>query len=200
MMLSRLRARRDRLSRPGAGGISSQAGVLLALTDKPDDPEVILTQRAQHLSSHSGEVSFPGGKWEAADASLEITALRETEEEIGISRDLVEVLGAMPTRKSRWGIAVTPYVGIVPADPVMTPNPGELDSIFRVPLSYFLESDQRARTDMFGRQDRSYWAPAYVYEGYEIWGLTAGFIVEFLNHIYDAGIGVESAAPVRRWG
>lgn len=174
----------------------SQAAVLIALTDDPDDPEFILTQRASHLSSHAGQVAFPGGKWERDDRSLMQTALRESQEEIGLEPSLVEVLGAMPMSTTRWDVQVTPYVGIVPANVSLTPNPGELDSIFRVPLSYFIGEDRRARTDLFNRGS---WAPAYLYQGYEIWGFTAGILVQFLNRTFDAGIVRESFAPVRNW-
>lgn len=199
-MLDRLRNQAHILQPAEQGLFPSQAAVLIALTDDPYDPEIILTQRSKHLSTHSGEVSFPGGKWDPEDQTLLITALREAEEEISLDPGRVEVLGSMPSRKTRWDVLVTPYVGIVPANSMLSPNPGELDSIFRVPLSYFIESDQRTRTDMFNRQNKRYWAPAYIYQGYEIWGFTAGLLVEFLNRIFNAGIGVQSSAPVRSWG
>lgn len=176
----------------------SQAAVLIALTDDPQDPEIILTQRAAHLSSHAGQVAFPGGKRDLEDSSLLHTALRESQEEIGLEPGAVEVLGAMPPSTTRWDVRVTPYVGIIPASTRFTPNLGELDSIFQVPLSYFLEGDRRARTDMFDR-DRHFWAPAYMYQGYEIWGFTAGLLVDFLNSTFNAGILSESSAPVREW-
>lgn len=197
-MLEQLRSQAGTLQTSVTGQFPSQAAVLIALTDQSDDPEIIFTRRARHLSAHSGEVSFPGGKWDSSDCSLLDTALRESKEEIDLDPAVVDVQGAMPSRLTRWDVKVTPYVGIIPRDIVLTPNLGELDSIFRVPLSYFL-SDQRARTDMFNRGDQQYWAPAYMYQGYEIWGFTAGLLVEFLNRIYGAGIGRQSSAPVRNY-
>ncbi len=174
----------------------NQAAVLIALTAKASDPEILLTKRAEHLSTHSGEVSLPGGKWEYGDKSLLQTALRETEEEIGIQPSSVEVLAALQPRRTRYDIKVTPFVGIVPEDVVLTPNPGELDVVFRVPVSFFL-ADQRIRTDLYRRPELEFWAPAYDFEGFEIWGLTAGILVSFFNQVFEAGIGKESSAPVR---
>ncbi len=168
------------------------AAVLLAVTDDRNNPEVILTQRADHLSTHSGEVSFPGGKVDAIDLSLRETALRESHEEIGLDPARVTVLGSMPAVLTRWKIEVTPIVGIVPADIDLTPNFDEIDSIFRVPLEYLLR-DERVRTDIFRRKHIEFWAPVYHYEGYEIWGFTAGILVEFLNRVFDAGIRVDSS-------
>ena len=177
----------------------SQAAVLIGVTDDPREPEFILTLRSAHLSSHAGQVAFPGGKWDREDRSLMETALRESHEEIGLEPQAVEVLGAMPTARTGWDVLVTPYVGIVPTGVNLTPNLGELDSIFRVPLSFFLDGDRRARTDVFNRDRAHQWAPAYHYDGYEIWGFTASVIVSFLNRTFDADIVRESAAPVRKW-
>ena len=168
------------------------AAVLLAVTDDSDNPEVILTLRADHLSTHSGEVSFPGGKVDAIDTSLGETALRESHEEIGLDPSRVTVLGSMPSVLTRWKIDVTPIVGIVPADIELSPNFDEIDSIFRVPLHYLLR-DERVRTDVFRRQHIEFWAPVYHYEGYEIWGFTAGILVEFLNKVFDAEIRIDSS-------
>lgn len=198
-MLTVLRRHAKQLESGREGEYPSQAAVLIALTSAPD-PEIILTKRAGHLSSHSGEVSLPGGKWDQSDRSLLHTALRESHEEIGLEPSLVEILGGMSPRFTRWDVLVTPYVGIVPQSVELIPNLDELDNIFKVPLSYFLEADNRARTDLFDRRNKSYWAPAYMFKGYEIWGFTAGLLVDFLNGFFDAGIVAESTAPVRRWG
>ncbi len=200
-MLEKLRGRAKTLSpcenRLQAQARWPQAAVLLAMTDDPINPEIILTQRAQHLSTHSGEVSFPGGKLDEEDSSLRETALRESWEEIGLDPMSVEVLGQLPSVLTRWKIEVTTIVGIVPANAPLTANLGEIDSIFKVPVKYFL-ADQRVRTDRFQRGHVDFWAPVYHYEGYEIWGFTAGILVNFVNQIYDAGIEADSSdAPVK---
>jgi len=200
-MLEKLRGRANTLS-PCESSLPAQvhwpqAAVLLAMTDDPINPEIILTQRAQHLSTHSGEVSFPGGKLDEVDRSLRETALRESWEEIGLDPLSVEVLGQLPSVHTLWKYEVTTIVGIVPTNAPLTANLGEIDSIFKVPVKYFL-TDQRTRTDRFQRGDVDFWAPVYHYEGYEIWGFTAGILVNFLNQIYDAGIEADSSdAPVK---
>lgn len=180
---------------PSGHELHGHAAVLLALTDQPD-PEVILTLRAEHLSSHSGEVSLPGGRWEEGDPSLEFTALRETEEEIGVPPEAVRVLGPLWKRSTRWEVEVTPWVGIVSPDVPMTPNPGELDAIFRVPLSFFL-ADPRIRTDRITIDQRAIYLPAYQFDEYEIWGFTAGILTEFLTRILGARIEHSDDVPLR---
>ncbi|MGI1678648.1 MAG: CoA pyrophosphatase [Cellvibrionaceae bacterium] len=177
-----------------SGVFPKEAGVLIPVTDHPETPEIILTRRADHLSSHAGEVSFPGGKWEEDDENLVYTALRESEEEVGLPMSVVDVINVQRPMMSRWGLKVTPYVGIIPHDVSLTANPDELDAIFRVPVSFFLE-DRRTQTDVYYRLDEEWWCPVYHYEGFRIWGLTAKIIVEFMNDAWNAGIERESKAP-----
>lgn len=179
------------------GEFPNEAAVLVPVTDHAHEPEIILTQRADHLSSHRGEVSFPGGKWEAADSSLVVTALRESEEEIGLPPALVDVINVQPHLYSLWGIKVTPYVGIIPHATELWANPEELHSVFRVPVSFFLE-DRRTETDVYTNDGREWWAPVYHHQGYKIWGLTARILVEFLNRAWGAGIERDNIAPELR--
>ncbi|UTW10383.1 CoA pyrophosphatase [Marinobacterium rhizophilum] len=162
------------------------ASVLIALTDSAE-PEVILTRRASHLSTHRGEVAFPGGKQDDTDPDLLYTALREAQEEVGLEPALVDVLGPLGQVMSKHQLQVTPWVGIVPQDVVLTPSPAELESLFRVPLSFFME-DRRQRTDIVRFRGMTHYVPAYEYQGYVIWGLTAYMLVELLNVGFDAGI------------
>jgi len=165
---------------------SPKAGVLIALTDSPD-PQVILTKRSSRLSTHSGEVAFPGGKHDSTDPDLLFTALREAEEEIGLSPRDVEILSPLGQVMSKHSLQVTPWVGIVPAAIELTPNPDELEAIFRVPLSFFME-DRRHHTDEIRFKGKSHFVPAYEYDGHIIWGLTAYMLVELLNVGFDADI------------
>ena len=199
-MLSQLRnyLLTSRVSVPVVGEVPDQAAVLIALTDNAQDPCVVLTRRAEWLTYHSGEVSFPGGKWERQDPSLEHTALRETHEEIGVSPDQVEIVGALPVFQTYLGQNVSPFVGIIPEGLHYTPNLGELDAIFHVPLSFFIE-DRRIRTDRFNRELGQRWSPAYDFDGYEIWGFTARVLVGFLAAALDVDIGPEHSAPVVYW-
>lgn len=156
------------------------------------DPSLILTVRAANMPTHGGEVAFPGGKRDPGDPDLLATALRETWEEVGIRGSDVEILGQLSPLASRFGMKVTPFVGIVEPEVSLTPEPGEIGEIFRVPLSFFLEGGEpefSGPVNFFGRQMR---IPNYYFEGRRIWGLTAFMILDLLNHVYDTNISVEA--------
>ena len=156
-----------------------KAAVLLAITAE-EEPELIYTLRSNKVSSHKGEVAFPGGREEDGDLSLADTALREAEEEIGLDRNLVEILGSLDTTVSRYGISVTPYVGIIPPNPNLNESSSEIESYFRVPISY-LANDIRHRNDKVTEGGETFYMPAYKYNEYIIWGLTAMITVNFLR-------------------
>ena len=156
-----------------------KAAVLLAITAE-EEPELIYTLRSNKVSSHKGEVAFPGGREEQGDSSLAETALREAEEEIGLDRNLVEILGSLDTTVSRYGISVTPYVGIIPPNPNLNESSSEIESYFRVPISY-LANDIRHRNDKVTEGGETFYMPAYKYNEYIIWGLTAMITVNFLR-------------------
>ncbi|WP_097460508.1 NUDIX hydrolase [Mangrovitalea sediminis] len=164
-----------------------EAGILVPVTDNPVEPEIIFTQRAAHLKTHRGQVAFPGGKRDREDATLLDTALRESWEEIGLMREDVRVLGMLSQVVSRYGIIVTPFVGLVPEGMSFTPNLDELDSVFSVPISFFLE-DRRLRTDTLSFLDYTLYVPCYEWQGYHIWGMSAIVLVDLLNAAFDAGI------------
>lgn len=165
---------------------SPKASVLIALTDH-DDPHVVLTKRSATLSSHSGEIAFPGGKYDDTDADLLFTALREAEEEIGLAPEHVDVIGQLGQVRSKHGLQVTPWVGVIPSDIQFTANPAELDEIFTVPLSFFL-ADNRYATDEIRFKNKSLYVPAWEFNGHIIWGLTAYMLAELLNEGCGANI------------
>ena len=164
-----------------------EAGILVPVTDDENNPEMIFTLRSANLKTHRGQVSHPGGKRDPEDSSLAATALRETHEEIGLPPDQVDVIAPLSQVMSRYGILVTPYVGVVPGDHPVVPNPYEIESVFRVPLSFFLE-DRRERTDALSFLNHTFYVPCYRWERYQIWGLSAVVLVDFMNAVYDAGI------------
>ncbi|MEH6616454.1 MAG: CoA pyrophosphatase [Porticoccus sp.] len=164
-----------------------EAAILLALTREPDDPKIILTKRAEHMTSHRGEVAFPGGKWEIGDADLLETALRETHEEIDLPPEQVEVIASLPINCTRYSMRVWPYVGLVSPEQSLTANPNELDAVFQVPLRYFLDQSNLT-VDHFVGPDYSLRMPCYVYQGYRIWGFSLVVLVDFLNLTLDADI------------
>ena len=164
-----------------------EAGILVPVTDDENNPEMIFTLRSANLKTHRGQVSYPGGKRDPEDSSLAATALRETHEEIGLPPDQVDVIAPLSQVMSRYGILVTPYVWVVPGDHPVVPNPYEIESVFRVPLSFFLE-DRRERTDALSFLNHTFYVPCYRWERYQIWGLSAVVLVDFMNAVYDAGI------------
>ena len=167
-----------------------KAAVLIAIVDC-DDPELVYTLRSNKVGSHGGEVSFPGGMHEKDDASLQITALRESEEEIGLNRKQVQIIGSTDTVVSRYNVSVTPYVGIVPPDIKLNNDSEEIEACFRVPISFLLE-DKRHRNDHVKKNGDSFFMPAYKFESFIIWGLTAMMTVDFLNIALDAGIDLKT--------
>ncbi len=164
-----------------------EAGILVPVIKSDSGPALILTQRTQDMSTHAGQVAFPGGKRDEGDQDLLDTALRETEEEIGLCRDQVEIVGPLSQVVSRYGILVTPYVGLVEPDAGLTRNEQELDAIFNVPVRFFLDT-RPSRHDLLKFRQFSLHVPCYHYENYEIWGMSAIVIAEFLNVVCDAGI------------
>jgi 8-oxo-dGTP pyrophosphatase MutT (NUDIX family) len=163
----------------GAGGreaASTAAAVLIPVIVHAQGLTVLFTQRTTHLRSHSGQVSFPGGRAEPGDPTAEFTALREAEEEIGLSPSAVEVLGKLPDYRTRTGYRVTPVIGLLTPPVAFRPDPNEVAEIFEVPLAFLLdERNRQRRTREFQGQQVGY----YVFEYGEkvIWGATAGMLV-----------------------
>lgn len=159
------------------------AAVLVALT-REEQPALILTRRALTMNSHAGEVAFPGGKRDPSDASLLHTALRESEEEIGLAPAAVDVVGALAQVRSRAGIRVTPWVGIVDPAVELVPNPAELDSIFRVPLRFFVDT-LPVNDHLVRWMGNEFLMPTWRHGDQVIWGLTAYIIVDLVNTAFD---------------
>ncbi len=153
----------------------TEAAVLVLLVHRPDVINVLLTQRTAHLEDHAGQISFPGGRVEPSDASREETALRETEEEIGLGRAGVELLGRLPDYEIPSGFRITPVVGWVEPPFDLKPDPFEVEAVFEAPLEYFLDpSNYQRREYRFRGRHRHYMAIPF--EGRYIWGATAGML------------------------
>lgn len=181
--LERLRA--SLLPAPQAGGFLEDEGtgemafvdaaVLFPIVLRELAPTVLLTQRTAHLKDHAGQIAFPGGRVEASDLSAIDTALRETEEEIGLSRERVEVLGFLPEYRTGTGYRVTPVVGLVHPPFELLPDPFEVAEAFEVPLGFLLDPANHKEHSLHYRGAlRHYFAMPY--GDYFIWGATAGMI------------------------
>jgi 8-oxo-dGTP pyrophosphatase MutT (NUDIX family) len=168
-----------------------KAGVLILLLkeDKDDEYKIVFTKRSTELKTHSGEVSFPGGKWEEADNSLYETALRESNEEINLNIENVTKLGNLNFLLSRHKIEVNPYVGYLNKFQEFKGN-FEIDEIFTVPIS-FLSDSKHVTYKEFNRKDLKVYIPSWVYNGNRIWGLTAMITADFLNICFNASINTD---------
>jgi 8-oxo-dGTP pyrophosphatase MutT (NUDIX family) len=183
--LAELRRRLRRRSAPefsvygddGAGREGATvAAVLIPIVAREEGLTVLFTQRTTHLKSHSGQVSFPGGRAEPGDASAEFTALREAEEEIGVPAECVEILARLPDYHTRTGFRVTPVIGLLTPPLELAPDPREVEEIFEVPLAFLLdERNQQRRTREFQGQSVGFYV--YEYQERTIWGATAGMLV-----------------------
>ncbi len=147
------------------------------------------------MNSHAGEVAFPGGKRDSSDASIIATALRESREEIGLPEDRVEVIGELDSFVSKIGLRVQPIIGMVEPGQLLVPNPEEIESIFRVPVEYFL-TEKVSYTHRFRFMGQDVTVPSFNYGDYVIWGLTAFMIVDLMKRAYDHNIEFEWPALV----
>ncbi len=153
------------------------AAVLVPLVFHDDGATVLLTQRATNLNSHSGQISFPGGQRERADRTPEDTALRETEEEIGLPRMHIELVGRLGTHDTGSGYRVMPVIGLIAPPFPIQPEPLEVAEVFEVPLDHVLEpANHRFETRIHRGSERQFCVMPY--GDYFIWGLTARLLRE----------------------
>jgi 8-oxo-dGTP pyrophosphatase MutT (NUDIX family) len=157
------------------------AAVLVPVTDRPE-PGVILTRRTDTLKRHPGQVAFPGGRVDPDDADLTAAALREAEEEIGLSPALVEVIGLADRYRTVTGFQVTPVVGVVPYDVTYEKREAEVAEIFEVPLSFLLDTANHveATVEWQGRERHYY---EIMWGDFRIWGATAAMIVNLSRRL-----------------
>lgn len=161
---------------------SAQAAVLLPIVMHAR-PTVLLTQRAQHLSTHAGQVAFPGGRVDVDDVDACATALREAQEEVGLEADFVQVLGVMPHYATSSGFIITPVVALVEPGFTLTRNAQEVDDIFEVPLDFLMNpSYHRHHSLEFEGRRREWFSMPYPNHDSPprfIWGVTAGILRNF---------------------
>jgi len=173
------------VARPDGARVT-EAAVLVPLVDRNGRVQLLLTQRTPHLDNHAGQISFPGGRVEEADASREETALRETEEEIGLPRSAVALLGKLPVYDNLSGFRITPVVGWIEPPFVLKPDPFEVAAAFEAPLEHFLDTANYQRREFhFRGRHRHYMAIPY--EGRYIWGATAAMLYSFARMLASEG-------------
>jgi len=159
------------------------AAVLIPVIERPSGRQVIFTKRTEKLKTHSGQVSFPGGKIDHSDESPQFAALRETHEEIGVEAGLVEVLGQLPDYHSGSGYLISPIVGMVDAKAVFKANPHEVEYIFEVPLDFLMDpNNHRVGSKVLRNMEHYYYE--MLWGENRIWGVTAGIVRLFYNRVY----------------
>ncbi len=173
-------APRPRSFGPAPGIEPRQAGVLLLLYPLHGVLCLVLTVRTFDLNHHSGQISLPGGGWEEGDASLQETALRETQEEIGIATDGLELFGSLtPIYVPPSNNIVHPFVAYTPQRPNFRPDPTEVAELLDVPLHLFLDSATRREEDWTWRGAPLH-VPFYAVGKHKVWGATAIILAEFV--------------------
>lgn len=152
------------------------AAVLVPLVDRPEGMSVLLTQRAATLADHAGQVSFPGGRIDPTDVDATSAALREAEEEVGLPRASVEIIGRLDTYVIRTGYEVTPVVGVFAPPERYVPDPKEVAQVFEVPLGFILDpGNVELRQREFNGAMRQFYV--WPYQDHYIWGATAAMLV-----------------------
>lgn len=163
----------------------AQAAVLLPLVVR-ERPTLLLTERTAHLANHSGQIAFPGGRVDPQDADAVAAALREAEEEVGLTRDYVQVLGTLPIYTTGSAFVITPVVALVRPGFTLTPNEGEVADVFEVPLDFLLDPANHRRHAFEAEGLRREWfsMPYQDAAGERfIWGATAGMLRNFYRFL-----------------
>ena len=170
---------------PGfAGSVVSvwDAGVLVPLIERQSGVHLVLTMRAAHLSTHPGQIAFPGGKRDVGDVDIAATALREAHEETGLSPDLVHVLGHLPTHDTVTGFKVTPTIGWISEPWEVRADPSEVAEVFEVPLRHVLQLENfHVQKRVWNGKNRAYYTVPY--GPYYIWGATARILHGFAEQM-----------------
>jgi 8-oxo-dGTP pyrophosphatase MutT (NUDIX family) len=165
----------DIIAKRETAGKVTKAAVLIPLLLKEDGISVLLTQRTNHLRDHAGQISFPGGRMDPQDQDPNDTALRESEEEIGLDRNRVEIIGHLPQYLTVSGYSVTPVVGLVQAQAEYVLDEFEVADVFEVPLSFLLDpANHQVRLWQSEQGGRRFYSMPY--KNRFIWGATAGML------------------------
>ena len=181
---SRLQSRTPRTI---AGNDHKAAAVLIPIQEREDGDYLVLTQRSDALPTHKGQIAFPGGRVHAGDGDIIQTALRETHEEIGITPEHVRVLGRLDEFTAGYGIVVTPVVGVIPARYHFALDIAETTAVSSIPIRSLMDPVnyvKNAHLSPGGHPSYHF----YVNNGWDVWGVTARILVQFLELAYDFNV------------
>jgi len=157
------------------------AAVLVAVIDRPE-PGVLLTLRPETMRRHPGQIAFPGGRVDPGDSGMIETALREAEEEIGLPREAVDIVGIADRYRTITGYEVTPVIGVIPPGLAFAPHLAEVAELFEVPLAFLLEPANHIEQSVeWQGRDRHFYE--LVWDGRRIWGATAAMIVNLARRL-----------------
>ena len=173
---------RTRTPKAIAGDDFRLASVLAPIQVRPNGDYLILTLRAKNLSSHSGQVAFPGGSVDPDDDGPVATALRETHEEIGVDPGHVRILGQLDEVFAGYNFLVTPFVGLIPYPYEFRPDPRETDAVFSVPVVALLKQDALTLDYRLSRRSEPIYH--FQYQEWDIWGATARMVKQLLELVY----------------
>ncbi len=174
-----------------AGDDFRPAAVLAPVQERPDGDHLILTLRSANLSSHSGQVAFPGGSVDPEDDGAVAAALRETEEEIGVDPGDVRILGQLDQVVAGYNFLVTPFVGLIPYPYEFRPDPRETAEVFSVPVAALLRQDALTLDVRLSRRSEPIYH--FQYQEWDIWGATARMVKQLLELVY--GYEARAARP-----
>ena len=164
-------------------GPPRDAAVLIGLMERADGPNVVLTQRTGHLNAHAGQVAFPGGKIDPTDSGPVEAALREADEEIGLSPKAVEPIGHLVPYLTGSGYRVVPIIGLIRTETAFRPNPDEVEDVFEVPLNFLMNPANHQKLSREWQGKRRYFYAMPFGDRY-IWGVTAGIIRSLYDTVY----------------
>lgn len=172
----------DFVDRERAGNLRA-AAVLIPIIPRPDGPTALLTQRPDTMASHPGQVAFPGGKVEDHDADTAAAALREASEEVGVDPARVDLVARSAPYITGTAFRITPIIGVLPPDFIAKPDPSEVADVFETPLEYLFNASNHQTGKAFykGRERQFVEMP---WQGFRIWGVTAGIIKVLHNTLY----------------
>lgn len=168
-----------------------RAAVLVPVVARAEGATVLLTRRADTLTSHTGQIAFPGGRLDPGETAVE-AALREAWEEIGLAPDQVEVLGLSDAYESKTGFLITPVVGWIATPPILSPSPDEVADVFETPWSFLMDVANHRR-DSLVHEGITRWFWAMPWEERYIWGATAGMLKGLHDRLYGAAAAEEAA-------
>jgi 8-oxo-dGTP pyrophosphatase MutT (NUDIX family) len=173
---------------------SRPAAVLIPIFFKDDQAHLLFTKRTDYVEHHKGQISFPGGSRDAEDSSLEITALRETEEEVGIKIKDISILGQTDVFLTNTHFLITPFVGFYKYPYPYTINDGEIDRLIEIPLTHFFKEDI-FKIKPYEKNGYKWRVPYYTYGKEIVWGVTGFLLSNFLSIVFGFDRNISEVKP-----